>query len=146
MGWDEVDALCLELADRLRGESFDAILGIARGGLVPAALLAQELDMRDVLVAAVASYRGDERGDTLHFLEFPPDQAIVGRRILVVDDIWDTGRTAALTRQRVVDAGGEPTIAVLHYKPDQSLYPDQQPDYWLHETDRWIVYPWERDT
>jgi hypoxanthine phosphoribosyltransferase len=102
--------------------------------------------MRRVLSAAVESYEGDKQGDTLHFLEFPPDQAVVGRRILVIDDIWDSGRTAELVRRRIVEAGGVPTIAVLHYKPGRSSYPTRQPDVWLTETDDWIVYPWERDT
>ena len=142
--WDDVADLCHELAERLADRQFDAILGIARGGLVPAALLAQELGLRRVLAAAVSSYEGDQRTEHLHFLEFPPDQAVVGRRILVVDDIWDSGRTAELVRRRILDAGGHPTIAVLHYKPVRSVYPDRRPDVWLRETDDWIVYPWER--
>lgn len=143
--WEDVEVLCTELAEKLRAVPFDAILAIARGGLVPAAILAQELDKRDVLVAAVASYKGDHRGEKLHFLEFPPDQAIVDRRILIVDDIWDSGRTLALTRRRVVDAGGTPIAVVLHYKPEQSLYPEERPDIWVRETNAWIRYPWERD-
>lgn len=138
--------MCAVLAKRLAGESFDAILGIARGGLIPAALLAQELDTRDVLVAAVASYKGEERGEQLVFLEFPRDEVIDGRRLLVVDDIWDSGRTVEHTRRRVIEAGGEPVIVVLHYKPNQSHYPSLAPDYWIGETDAWVVYPWERDT
>lgn len=145
ISWQDVEAMCTDLAGRLRGERFDAILAIARGGLVPAAVLAQELDLRDVLVAAVASYEGDRRGEALHFLEFPPDQAIAGRRILIVDDIWDSGRTVTWTRRRVVDAGGTPIVVVLHYKPGASCYPDEHPDYWAENTSLWIVYPWERD-
>jgi uncharacterized protein len=144
--WEEIAALCAELATRLSGEHFDAILGIARGGLVPAALLSQELGLRNVLAAAVASYAGDQRGETLHFLEFPPDQAIVARRILVVDDIWDSGRTIELVRRRIAEAGGQSVVAVLHYKPGKSAYPDRQPDFWVCTTDAWILYPWERDT
>lgn len=143
--WDEIAALCRELGDRVRGGSYDAILGIARGGLVPAALVAQEIGLRRVMAAAVASYEGDHRGASLDFLEFPPDQAIAGRNILVVDDIWDSGRTIELVRRRISEAGGRCTVAVLHYKPAQSAYPDRQPDIWLRETDDWIVYPWERD-
>jgi uncharacterized protein len=146
VSWDEIAAMCHDLSLRLAGRPFDAILGIARGGLVPAALVAQELGLRRVLAAAVASYHGEARDATLHFLEFPPDQAIVGRRILVVDDIWDSGRTAELVRRRISEAGGVPTVAVLHYKPLRSVYPDRQPDVWLAETDDWILYPWERDT
>jgi hypoxanthine phosphoribosyltransferase len=144
--WSDVDQMCTELSGRLEHEPFDAILGIARGGLVPAALLAQELDTRDVLCAAVASYEGDQRGDRLRFLEFPPSEAFVDRRVLVVDDIWDSGRTVQLTCRRVEEAGGVPIVVVLHYKPNKSHFPSRKPDFWVRETDDWVVFPWERDT
>lgn len=142
--WSEADEMCARLAQRLAGQALETILAIARGGLVPAALVSQHLNLRHVLAASVASYDDDIRGETLHFLEFPTDTVLVGRRILVVDDIWDTGRTAMLVRERVVAAGGYPTVAVLHYKPMQSHYPDEHPDVSLEETDKWIEYPWEK--
>jgi hypothetical protein len=146
VSWQEVAALSYELAGRLRGRRFDGLLGIARGGLVPAALVAQELGLRNVMVAAASSYQGSHRGDSLAFLQFPPADALAGRHILIVDDIWDSGRTMVACRERVHRAGGGATTAVLHYKPLRSDYPELAPDHWCRETDAWIVYPWERDT
>jgi len=146
VSWAEVEALCREAAAKLDGTQFDAVLGVARGGLVPTALIAQELDIRNVLVAAVAGYLGDRREPDLLFLEFPAAAAVRGRRILVVDDIWDTGRTVQAVRERLTREGAEVTVVVLHYKPARSAFRDLQPDYWCRETDAWILYPWERDT
>ena len=147
LSWDEVDQLCSDLARSLDASRFDLILTIARGGLVPAAIFAQRLGLRNILAASLASYADDavKGGETLRFLEFPPDAEIKGRRVLVVDDIWDSGRTAVTVKQRLLEAGAEPFIAVLHYKPKSSSFPDQSPDRFARETGDWIVYPWEHE-
>jgi hypothetical protein len=75
-------------------------------------------------------------------LQFPSDALLNRKRILIIDDIWDTGQTAMSVRERIEAAGGEAEIAVLHYKPGHSVYAEK-PDYYVVETDRWIVYPWE---
>ncbi len=145
LDWPEIQVLVGRLAARLPRD-FDALLIITRGGLVPGGLLSEELDIRNVLVAAVQFYTGI--GQTLDhpiFFQFPADTILYGKRILVVDDIWDSGRTAVAVRERVRDAGGEPTLAVLQYKPRRSRYPDQRPEYYAEETDDWIVYPWEME-
>jgi hypothetical protein len=145
VGWAEIAHLCAVLSDRVRGHQFDAVMAVARGGLIPAALVAQELGVRNVIVASVASYQGDRRGQT-QFLEFPSAEQLRGRSILVVDDIWDSGRTLHAVRERAVACGAQVVVAVLHYKPARSAYPDERPDHWCLETDAWIAYPWERDT
>ena len=143
LGWDdimrEVDDLVMQI-----GTDYDAMLVITRGGMVPACLISERLDIRNILVAAVQLYTGI--GTTLDapiFLQFPNDMLLHGKRILVVDDVWDSGRTAMCVRQRIEAAGGIPTLAVLHYKPRASRFPDQQPDFFAEMTDDWIVYPWD---
>lgn len=143
--WEQVVGMCRDLAHRMRDRSFDAVLGIARGGLVPTALIAQELGLRDVMVASVASYSGDVPGP-LRFLQFPEDRQLAGRRVLVADDTWETGHTLHEVRERAERAGAEVTVAVLHYKPKRSLYLAEHPDLWCVETAEWVLYPWERDT
>jgi len=145
LSWPEIQVLVGRLAEQLPRD-FDALLIITRGGLVPGGLLSEELDIRNVLVAAVQFYTGI--GETLDqpiFFQFPADPILYGKRILVVDDIWDSGRTAVAVKERVQDAGGVPVVAVLQWKPRRSRYPAHQPDYYAEETDDWIVYPWETD-
>ncbi len=60
VSWDDLDRLVSVLAERLRGQTFDVLLAITRGGMVPAGMLAYRLKLRDILVAAVEYY--DEAG------------------------------------------------------------------------------------
>lgn len=132
-----------ELAQPLRGQAFDAMLAVTRGGLVPASLIAYHLGIRNILVAAVQFYTGvGRRAETPTFLQFPADPFLHGKSVLVVDDIWDSGKTISAVKGRVLAAGGRPIIAVLHYKPAASLFVDT-PDHYVESTDAWIVYPWE---
>ena len=146
LGWDDITRLVDRLAGQLQGREFDAMLVVTRGGMVPAGLLSEALDIRNILVAAVQFYTGI--GTTLdqpRFLQFPDSSLLEGKSILVVDDVWDSGRTAAEVRERILVAGGSPVIAVLHYKPGASHYPDQAPDFQAELTGDWVVYPWDTD-
>jgi hypothetical protein len=144
--WEQIHTMVAQLAGPLRERQFDAMLAITRGGLVPAGLLAYHLDTRNILVAAVQFYTGiGTRAAAPTFLQFPADPFLQRKTILIVDDIWDSGKTINAVQQRVVAAGGTPITAVLHYKPTASQFPDQQPDHYVEATDAWIVYPWERD-
>ncbi|HEX6988084.1 MAG TPA: phosphoribosyltransferase family protein [Bacillota bacterium] len=145
LDWKDVEAMVRRLIDRIGDVGrFDLMLVITRGGMVPACLVSEWTGLRDILVAAVMFYRGvGQTMDKPVFLQFPPDPYLKDRRILVVDDIWDSGRTIMAVRARVEAAGGIPETAVLHYKPARSRFPGHRPDYYVEETDAWVVYPWE---
>ena len=141
--WEVLDDLVAGLAERLRGEEFDLLLAITRGGLVPAGMLAYRLRMRNILVAAVEYYDDEGRpGPHPTFLQFPADPILRGQRVLIVDEVWDSGTTIHAVTERVRQAGGEPTTAVLHYKPTHSVVPGV-PDFYAATTDRWVVYPFK---
>ena len=140
--WDELDRLVRALAEQVRGE-YDVMLAITRGALVPAGMLAYLLGIRNILVAAVAFY--DDAGRPAaapSFLQFPVDPLLRGRRVLIVDEVWDTGTTIQAVIDRVRLAGGTPTTAVLHYKPGHSRV-TSVPDHHVVTTDAWIVYPFK---
>ncbi len=142
LSWDQIHEMVNELATLGHGE-YDALMAVTRGGLVPAGLLAYHLGIRNILVAAVQFYTGvARRAQQPSFLQFPADPLLGGKRILIVDDIWDSGRTIMAVKERVVAGGGIPITAVLHYKPEASLFGDR-PDYFVETTSAWIVYPWE---
>jgi hypoxanthine phosphoribosyltransferase len=141
--WTHIEDLAIRLADRLP-TTYDVMLVITRGGMVPACIISERLNLRNILVAAVMFYTAQERTlDKPIFLQFPADPLLNRRRVLIVDDVWDSGRTIMAVRERVLDAGGYPETAVLHYKPTRTAYPEARPDYYVDETDAWIVYPWD---
>ncbi len=143
VGWDDLDRMVGVLAERLAGTTFDVMLAITRGGLVPAGMLAYRLRIRNILVAAVEFYDDAGRpGPHPTFLQFPADPLLRGLRVLIVDEVWDSGTTIRAVTDRVVQAGGIATTAVLHFKPAKSLV-EARPDVFAVETDAWVVYPFK---
>lgn len=141
--WDDLDRLVAELAARLaEAPAADVVLAISRGGLVPAGMLGYRLGWRDMLLAAVVAYDDDGFRGEATFLQFPADEQLQGRRVLIIDEVWDSGTTIAAVSQRVRAAGGEPVTAVLHYKPARSRV-DIVPDHFVVETDDWVLYPFK---
>lgn len=142
VSWADLETLVEQLAGEI-DDDFDCLLAITRGGLVPTGMLAYRLGIRNILVAAVAFYDNEgQPGPEPSFLEFPADPVLHGRRILVVDEVWDTGTTIAAVVERIRLAGGDPTTAVLHYKPARSRV-DLVPDHHAVTTDAWVVYPFK---
>lgn len=145
LSWDDVDRLIAELLPQFRG-TYDALLIITRGGIVPGGILSEAMDIKHILTAAVEFHSGvQKRLAWPTFLQFPSDALLRGRRMLVIDDVWGSGRTIMTVKSRLEAAGASPELAVLHYKPGESMFRDAQPDYYAAVTDAWIVYPWEID-
>jgi hypoxanthine phosphoribosyltransferase len=143
VSWDDLDRLVGVIADRLARQPFDVLLAITRGGMVPAGMLAYRLRLRDILVAAVEYYDDTgQPGPSPTFFQFPADPLLRGRRVLIVDEVWDSGTTIHAVTERVRQAGGSPVTAVLHYKPEHSVVP-ASPDVHAVETDQWVVYPFK---
>ncbi len=142
--WDDLDDLVSQLAERLATiPAPDVVLAISRGGLVPAGMLGYRMGWRDMLLAAVVVYDDDSgfRGEA-EFLQFPADEQLRGKRVLIIDEVWDSGTTIAAVSARIRAAGGEPVTAVLHYKPGKSRV-DIVPDLYIVETDDWVIYPFK---
>jgi hypoxanthine phosphoribosyltransferase len=140
--WDALSDMVADLARRLHGD-YDLMLAITRGGLVPAGMLAYRLGIRNILVAAVEYYDDEGKpGPRPTFLQFPADPLLRGQRVLIVDEVWDSGTTSHAVTERVRQAGGLPTTVVLHYKPTHSRVPGA-PDHFAETTDRWVVYPFK---
>ncbi len=143
VSWDDMDRLVAGLAERLAGVSFDVLLAITRGGLVPAGMLAYRLGIRNILVAAVEYYDDHgQPGPHPTFLQFPADPLLRNQRVLVVDEVWDSGTTILAVTDRIRQAGGIPTTVVLHWKPGRSVVASQ-PDVHAVATDAWVVYPFK---
>jgi uncharacterized protein len=140
--WDDLDQLVSTLAEQVVGD-YEVMLAITRGALVPAGMLAYRLGLRNIVVAAVAFYDDEGRpAEQPTFLQFPSDPLLHDRRVLIVDEVWDTGTTIQAVIDRVRLAGGHPTTAVLHYKPVHSRVPSV-PDHYVVATDAWVVYPFK---
>jgi uncharacterized protein len=140
--WEDLDGLVARLAAEV-GRDHDLVLAITRGGLVPAGMLAYRLDLREILVAGVVFYRpegGTHPEPLVH--HFPDTSLLAGKRILVVDEVWETGETMTEVLARVRRAGGEPVSAVVHYKPGRSRV-SGRPDHFAATVESWVTYPYK---
>ncbi len=136
LSWDDIHRDCRELARRLAGcGPFTGIVAVARGGLVPAALLARALDLRLVETVCVSSYDDRRQGEITVLKALGGD----GGGWLAVDDLVDTGATARVVRAMLPRCH----YATLYAKPAGR----PAVDTCVAEIDQgvWIVFPWEAD-
>ncbi len=149
LSWADVDKLVDVLLPQLRSAGhFDGLIMITRGGLVPGGLISEALDISYILTAAVHFAVELERAPLAawpEFLQFPDDALLNGRRLLIVDDVWGSGRTSTAVRERCEAAGATPFTCVFHFNPYRSLFARTEPDFYGAITDAHIVYPWEVD-
>lgn len=142
--WADIERMISELVSQLPSHVYDNILVITRGGMVPACLISERTDIRNILCAAVVFYQGQSPAlPAPLFVQFPSDDQVGGRRILVVDDVWDTGSTIVAVRDRLRNAGAQVECCVLHYKPTHSRFPGDGPDFYAEEVSGWVLYPWD---
>ncbi|MEJ2570397.1 MAG: phosphoribosyltransferase family protein [Anaerolineales bacterium] len=145
--WDEVDRLIDHLTPQFETE-FEAMVIVTRGGIIPGGMIAERLNIEDVLTASVDfPFEAERKAAKLlawpQFIQFPNDVQLSGRRVLVVDDVWGSGRTITAVKNRVAAAGGIPYTCVLHFNPYRSLFSQAKPNYYAASTDAYILYPWE---
>lgn len=151
LAWDDVDKLIDHLIPQFEQE-FDAMVMITRGGIIPGGMLAEALQLSDIFNAAVdfpaelEDEKQRERNRLLawpKFLQFPEENLVRGRRILIVDDVWGSGRTITAVKNRISAQACVPYTCVLHFNPYRNLFGTVRPDYYAAITDAHIVYPWE---
>ncbi len=141
--WDDIERLVSEVSRKIRASGYtpDVVVAIMRGGIVPARLLADELGVDDIAVMEIKLYEGVGKRGRRPYLRQPLVSEIRGRRVLLVDDISDTGLTLQLAVEIVnFYMPEEVKTASLYIKPWTSFIPD----YYGKTTEKWVVFPWEK--
>ncbi len=148
VSWDQFHRDCKALAWRLAGVAeaqgeWTTIVSITRGGLVPAAIIARELGIRNIETFCIASYHEyQDQGDLLVLKPVAADiveSSNGGEKVLVIDDLTDTGKTAKKIRETLPKAH----IATVYAKPKGC----PMADTFVTEVsqDTWIYFPWDMD-
>ena len=141
--WNDIVELCRKLSNEIRENKFkpDAIVAIARGGWVPARILCDFLNVKDLYSVKtehwgiVATETGKAR------ITQPLNVDFSGKNVLIVDDVADTGETVEIVAEHVRDLNANDVkIAVIDYKHTSKF----KPDFFANEMKewKWIVYPW----
>jgi xanthine phosphoribosyltransferase len=135
VSWEELHRNARALAWRLLPlMPFEGIVAVTRGGLVPAAVVARELDIRLIDTLCIASYEHKEQGALTVLKECGAGD---GEGWLIVDDLVDTGTTARAVRDRLPKAH----FATIYAKPAGRPLVDT----FITEVsqDTWILFPWD---
>lgn len=148
VSWDQIHRDARALAWRLDGKgpeeggAWRAVVGITRGGLVPAMIVSRELDIRVVDTISVKSYhsgggKADQRREAMVIKS--PDAGLMGdgTGILIVDDLVDSGKTLELIRNLYPRAHCATVYAKPHGKPQVDTYVTEV------SQDTWIFFPWD---
>ncbi len=138
--WEQVQRDSRILANKLKENyTFDAVVAVSRGGLVPAAIISKELDIKLVdTVCFNKSPESESAEQKIHESILKSSKDFNGK-VLVLDDVVNSGDTARLVRQNYPQA----IFAVLYVKTNSVNMVDQ----YVTEVgqDSWIVFPWEKE-
>jgi len=140
--WDQIYEMLLNLVEKIRKNGFkpDIIVGVSRGGWPPARVLSDLMGNPNLANVRAEFYLGVAETKEEPVLTQPVSMKVAGKKVLVVDEVADTGKTLKLVKEHIIEQGAtEVKIATVYFKPWSIV----KPDYYEKETSCWIVFPWE---
>ena len=140
--WNRIYTMLLNQAEKIRQSGFkpNVIVGVTRGGWIPARVLSDFLEVPDLVTIRVEFYLGVAETRNEPVLTQGVSASVKGKKVLIVDDVADTGKSLQLAREHVLRQGAaEVRIATVYRKPWSVI----TPDYYEAETSCWVVFPWE---
>ncbi len=141
--WEKIYELLLNLASKIRKSDFkpDVIVGISRGGWPPARIMSDLLENPEIANVKAEFYLGVAKTKGEPVITQPVSVSVHGKKILIVDDVADTGKSLRLVRLHLKERGAtDVKIATIYYKPWSVV----TPDWYELKTSHWIIFPWER--
>lgn len=135
--------MLLDLAQQIRRDAYDPeiIVGVSRGGWPPARVMSDLLQNPNLANMRVEFYKDIGVRNKKPRITQPVTMEVVRKRVLVVDDVSDTGHSLRVVadhlRRKPVK---ELRVCTIYMKP-QSIF---RPDYYARTTKKWIIFPWER--
>jgi len=141
--WDAVYSMLVELSKQVRKSGFspDVIVGVSRGGWPPARVMSDLLENQNLANMKVVFYKDIGVRNKTPVITQPVTTDVSGKRVLVVDDVSDSGQSLKLVANHIRKKGAkEVRVCTLYFKP-QSIF---KPDYYAKTTTKWVIFPWER--
>jgi hypoxanthine phosphoribosyltransferase len=141
--WEQIYALLLNLARKIRNDKFnpDILVGVSRGGWAPARVMSDLLENPELANVKAEFYLGVAKTKGEPVITQPVSVSVRSKKILIVDDVADTGKSLRLVRLHLKKQGAtDVKIATIYYKPWSVV----TPDWYERKTSDWIIFPWER--
>ncbi len=141
--WEDAYGLAEKVAGKISRDKFlpDRIIGITRGGWVPSMMLSDLLEVKDLLSVRVEHWGVTGEKDAKAVLKYPLQTDLSGKKVLLVDDLTDTGDSIAVALEEIKKHNLEEirTATLIHKKQSRI-----EPDYYAQKTDKWqwIILPW----
>ena len=140
--WNQIYDMLLAQAQKIQAANYkpDVVVAVIRGGLVPARILTDLLEAPVLATIQIEFYTGIAQTIQAPTIKQALTVAVGGKKVLIVDDIADTGKSLQLAKNYLQQRSvGEIKTATLYYKP-QSV---TKPDFYEKQTGSWVVFPWE---
>ncbi|WP_336249311.1 phosphoribosyltransferase [Stomatohabitans albus] len=142
LSWEGYGDAVEDLAQMVAKDGFipDVILSVARGGMPLGACLGYRLGIKEVSVVNVEFYTGVEERlpEPVLLPPTPPKETLAGKRVLIADDVADTGGTMGSVLDYLDTVAADVRVAVLYQKPHSTI----DCEYVWRQTDEWIIFPW----
>jgi len=144
LDWQEIDSACLSLYSQMHVANYvpDAIIGLLRGGVVPARIMADYFGIvLDFFALDVKLYTGVGIRNEEPVIRYDfKDSDIKDKKILVIDDVWESGKTMNAVMNHF--EGHNITTATLYWKENAK----EKPNYYAETANEniWLIYPWEQ--
>jgi hypoxanthine phosphoribosyltransferase len=143
LSWDDIEKSVDIVSEKIKNSEYkpDIIISVLRGGVIPGRLLADKLEIDDIGILEIKLYIAAGQKGERPFMRQPLTLPIKDKRVLLVDDVSDSGLTLEFAIQAIsLYMPLEIKTATLYMKPWTKLIPD----YYAEEVDKWVVFPWER--
>jgi hypoxanthine phosphoribosyltransferase len=140
--WNQIYEMLLSQAQKIKTQNYkpDLIIAIARGGIIPSRILSDLLEMPNLSFIQIEFYTNINQTLQEPNLKQTLITNVAGKRILLIDDISDTGKSLKLAKTCLTNQGAiEIKTATLYLKP-QSI---STSDFYEKQTTAWVVFPWE---
>ncbi|HID60379.1 MAG TPA: phosphoribosyltransferase, partial [Hadesarchaea archaeon] len=140
--WDYIYTLCIQVADQVKHSEYepDLIVAVSRGGWVPGRVLSDILNLPKIATIKVEYYTDVYKTRSKPEITQPLPIDVSGKRVLLVDDIADSGRSLELVRQHLYEQGAKDVkICTLYHKPWSTV----KPDFNARKTNAWVCFPHE---
>ena len=140
--WNQIYAMLVRQAEKIRCSDFkpDVIVGVTRGGWVPARVLSDLLGACELATVGVEFYVGVAETRSEPVLKQSVSADVTGKKVLLVDDVADSGKSLLLAKEHLQNKGvAEVRVATVYCKPLSAL----TPDFYEKETRLWVVFPWD---
>src|SRR3989304_1736730 len=140
--WNQIYKMLLSQAEKIRhsGLQPDVIVGVSRGGWIPARVLSDLLENPTLASVQVETYSSANQAN-LPTLTQRVSMPVTKKAVLIVDDVADSGNSLKVVKEHILQQGAEVAkLATLYYKPWSTV----KPEYYEKKTSKWIVFPWDR--